>query len=286
MRAREPDRDGFAERDGVKLAYEVFGDDPARPTVVLLPTWQIVHSRHWKAHVPYLARHFRVVTFDGRGTGRSSRPVGARAYTDLECAADVVAVLDATGTDRAVLLALSCGPTWAIHTAADHPDRVSGIVALAPSCGLDVAQPHRETYAWDGEYDTTEGWAKYNRRYWLEGGYDEFAQWFFERMMSEAHSTKQIEDLVGWGHEIEPATLADATAGRLGCDGGSSTQSRRRGGPSPGCASWWWPGRASTRGRCRGPTAPTSGGTSPTCTSTSRRATRRCPRAGSRRAWS
>ncbi len=204
---------------GVKLAYEVFGDEAGRPTVLLLPTWQIVHSRHWKAQVPYLARHFRVVTFDGRGTGRSSRPVGAASYTDLECAADVVAVLDATGTDRAVLVALSCGSTWAVHAAADHPERVSGIVALAPSCGLDVAQPHRESYAWDGVLDTTEGWAKYNRRYWLEGDYDDFVRFFFGRMFSEPHSTKQIEDTSGWGHEIEPATLADTTAGRLGCDG-------------------------------------------------------------------
>ena len=219
MRAREPDSDGFAERDGVKLAYEVFGDDPGRPTVVLLPTWQIVHSRHWKAQVPYLARHFRVVTFDGRGTGRSSRPAGAAAYTNLECAADVVTVLDATATDRAVLVGLSCGATWAVHTAADHPDRVEGLLAIAPSCGLDVAVPEREAYAWDGVYETTEGWAKYNRRYWLEGDYSDFLQFFFGQMFTEPHSTKQIEDTVGWGHEIEPQTLADATAGRLGCDG-------------------------------------------------------------------
>ena len=219
MRAREPDSDGFAERDGVKLAYEVFGDDPGRPTVVLLPTWQIVHSRHWKAQVPYLARHFRVVTFDGRGTGRSSRPAGAAAYTNLECAADVVTVLDATATDRAVLVGLSCGATWAVHTAADHPDRVEGLLAIAPSCGLDVAVPDREAYAWDGVYETTEGWAKYNRRYWLEGDYSDFLQFFFGQMFTEPHSTKQLEDTVGWGHEIEPQTLADATAGRLGCDG-------------------------------------------------------------------
>ncbi len=219
MRAREPDSDGFAERDGVKLAYEVFGDDPGRPTVVLLPTWQIVHSRHWKAQVPYLARHFRVVTFDGRGSGRSSRPAGAAAYTNLECAADVVTVLDATATDRAVLVGLSCGATWAVHTAADHPDRVEGLLAIAPSCGLDVAVPDREAYAWDGVYETTEGWAKYNRRYWLEGDYSDFLQFFFGQMFTEPHSTKQIEDTVGWGHEIEPQTLADATAGRLGCDG-------------------------------------------------------------------
>ena len=131
----------------------------------------------------------------------------------------MVAVLDATETDRAVLVALSCGTTWAVHAAADHPERVEGIVALAPSCGFDIAQPHREAYAWDGEHDTTEGWAKYNRRYWLEGDYDDFVRFFFGRMFPEPHSTKQIEDCVGWAHEIDPATLADATAGRLGCDG-------------------------------------------------------------------
>jgi pimeloyl-ACP methyl ester carboxylesterase/predicted glycosyltransferase len=219
MRAREPDRDGFAERDGVKLAYEVFGDEPDRPTVLLMPTWQIIHSRHWKAQVPYLARHFRVVTFDGRGTGRSSRPVGAAAYTDVECAADAVTVLDATGTAQAVVVALSCGVAWSILAAADHPDRVSGVFAIAPSCGLDVARPRRERARWDGEYDETVPWGPYNRRHWLDGGYDDFVPWFFGLMFTEPHSTKQIEDCVGWAHEIDPETLADATAGRLGCDG-------------------------------------------------------------------
>ena len=49
------------------------------PTVFLrLPTSSLIpHSRHWKAQVPYLSRHFRVVTFDGRGNGRSDRPQGA-----------------------------------------------------------------------------------------------------------------------------------------------------------------------------------------------------------------
>ena len=69
MRARQPDDAGYAERDGVKLRWETFGD--GEPTVALLPTWSIIHSRHWKAQVPYLARHHRVVTFDGRGCGGS-----------------------------------------------------------------------------------------------------------------------------------------------------------------------------------------------------------------------
>src|SRR4051794_30511106 len=71
MRARYPDRTGFIERDGVKIGYEVFGAGPR--TVLLMPSWSIVHSRMWKAQVPYLARHARVVTYDGRGNGLSDR---------------------------------------------------------------------------------------------------------------------------------------------------------------------------------------------------------------------
>ena len=63
-----------------------------------MPTWSVVHSRHWKLQIPYLARQFRVVTFDGRGNGRSDRPADAAAYADAEFVADAIAVLDATGT--------------------------------------------------------------------------------------------------------------------------------------------------------------------------------------------
>ena len=78
-RARYPGVTGYVERDRVRVFYEVYGS--GEPTILLLPTWSIVHSRLWKAQIPYLARHFRVVTFDGRGNGRSDRPVGAAAST-------------------------------------------------------------------------------------------------------------------------------------------------------------------------------------------------------------
>jgi pimeloyl-ACP methyl ester carboxylesterase len=107
MRACQPIHDGYVERAGVKLHYEVFG--AGDPTVVLLPTWSIIHSRHWKLQVPDLARRHRVVTFDGRGNGRSDRPAGIDAYRPTEFAADALAVMEATGTDRAVLVALSAG---------------------------------------------------------------------------------------------------------------------------------------------------------------------------------
>ncbi|WP_202911368.1 alpha/beta hydrolase [Segeticoccus rhizosphaerae] len=220
-RAREPDHEGIVTRDGVTIAYAVHGT--GEPTVLLLPTWALVPSRFWKAQVPYLSRHFRVVTFDGRGSGSSSRPEGAAAYTDEQYAADAAAVLDATATDRAIVVGFSCGVAWSVHLATQHPERVEGLVALAPSCGLSVTASARDHVPWDRLLDTTRGWAKYNKHYWLGGGYDDFVDFFARKMFTEPHSTKQIEDITRWAHETTPQTLADTTAGRLGCDGATCT---------------------------------------------------------------
>jgi pimeloyl-ACP methyl ester carboxylesterase len=71
MRARDPDVEGHVRCDGLNIGYQVFGD--AAPALLLLPTWTIIHSRFWKLQVPYLARHFCVITFDRPGNGRSER---------------------------------------------------------------------------------------------------------------------------------------------------------------------------------------------------------------------
>ena len=131
----------------------------------------------------------------------------------------MLAVLDATGTDRAVLVGFSCGVAWSVHVAAGHPERVSGIVAISPSCGLSIASPGREKYAFDARLDTTRGWAKYNEHYWRSGGYEDFVQFFSGQTFHEPHSTKQVEDFVAWGRNVSADTLADTTAGRLGLHG-------------------------------------------------------------------
>jgi pimeloyl-ACP methyl ester carboxylesterase len=211
MRACQPRSDGYVERDGVKVFYEVFGD--GEPTVLLLPCWSIVHSRHWKAQVPYLARHFRVVAFDGRGNGRSDRPASAAAYADGEFVADAVAVLDAVGTDQAVVAGLSRGGRWAVELAATHPGRVLGAILLDPAVPpLDPPGDPRAVYSFQDELDTSEGWAKFNRHYWLRE-YRDFLEFFASQMFTEPHSTKQREDMVGWGLETTPETLIHTVQG-------------------------------------------------------------------------
>src|SRR5580692_8266983 len=76
-RARYPDVEGFVERDGQRLFFEVYGD--GKETIFLTPTW-LIHSRHWKMQIPYLARHFRVLVMDGLGNGGSDRCRNPRRY--------------------------------------------------------------------------------------------------------------------------------------------------------------------------------------------------------------
>src|SRR5215510_10819789 len=105
-RALAPEQSGFADVDGVRIAYEVFGE--GEETILLLPPWAIVHSRFWKPQVPYLARHFRVVTFDPRGNGRSDRPQTPEAYGPHRTVEDAIAVLDEVGVEDCVPV-VHCG---------------------------------------------------------------------------------------------------------------------------------------------------------------------------------
>ena len=152
MRARHPDTEGFIERGGVKVGYEVFG--AGEPAILLLTSWAIVHARQWKAQVPYLARHFQVITVEGRGTRRAYRPGTAEAYRDREYVDDAIAVLDATGVDRAVVVGLSVGGRHALQLAAWYPERAAGVVAIG------VALPWPTPSGFDETRDTYEGWER------------------------------------------------------------------------------------------------------------------------------
>ena len=208
-RARYPDAEGFVERDGVSIFWERYGE--GEPTILLLPPWSIIHSRCWKMQVPYLSRHCRVLTFDPRGNGRSDRPEKPEAYAESEFAADALEVLDATETERAIVVGFSMGAQRALVLAAEHPERVEALIFIAPALPLGAQTPRaRAANDFDKRLESYDGWAQYNRHFWLEH-YTEFLRFFFSQVYTEPHSTKQIEDSVAWARETTPETLV-ATA--------------------------------------------------------------------------
>jgi pimeloyl-ACP methyl ester carboxylesterase len=204
MRAREPDVEGVVERDGVRIGYAVYGT--GEPTIVLLTSWAIVHMRQWKAQVPYLSRRFRVITVEGRGNGRADRPGSAEAYTDRQYVDDAVAVMDATGVERAVVVGLSLGGRHALQLAAWHPDRAAGVVAIG------TALPWPLPPDFDEPKEHHEGWEKANRHYWL-ADYRGWVEFFMSQVFTEPHSIKQREDGVGWALDTDAETLLLTTPG-------------------------------------------------------------------------
>ena len=209
MHARTPDRTGYSVRSGVRVYWEIFGDhdaDRVGPTVLLLPTWSALPARVWKMQIPYLARHFRVVTFDPRGNGRSDPAPDSEGYADTVLAEDAVAVLDATDTASAVCVGLSMGTGVLLRLAVEHPNRVAGAVFVSPAVGLSESTASEWAPLFDDVRETDEGWAKCNAAYWrrdLAG----FARFFFGEMFPEPHSSKAIDDCVGWMLDAGADTL-------------------------------------------------------------------------------
>jgi pimeloyl-ACP methyl ester carboxylesterase/predicted glycosyltransferase len=199
-RARYPDEAGDIDRDGVRVHWERYGD--GGQAILFLPTWSIIDSRCWKAQVPYFARRHRVVVFDPRGNGRSGRPVDVAAYAEAEFAADAVAVLDASGTESAVIVGLSLGAERGLILASQHPERVDGLIVLGAGVSLAEPTPERaEAFARFHEVRADTGpWHRYNAHYWRRD-FRGFLEFFFAQVFTEPHSTKQIEDCVGWGME-------------------------------------------------------------------------------------
>ncbi|MEA1901893.1 MAG: alpha/beta fold hydrolase [Actinomycetota bacterium] len=207
MRARYPDRDGYIERNGARVYYEVYENEG--PTILLAPTWQAAYSRNWKMQIPYLSRHFRVVTYDAVGNGESDRSLNPERYMMSERVADAIAVLDETDTEKCVAAGLSAGGAFVTVLAAVHPERFDGIIPIAPAHLRSV--PTAElAYGWEhltDEVSDPKDWEKYNINHWRDDWAD-FVEFFFDQCTSQPHSTKLYDDLVGWAMETTGEVIA------------------------------------------------------------------------------
>ena len=120
----------YADSGGVEIAYQVLGEGP--PDIIWLGG-ALTHLELLWEHPAYrrfceqLASFSRLILFDKRGMGLSER---TRVGTLDDRMDDARAVLDATGSERAVLLGVSEGGPMSMVFAATYPERVQALLLV------------------------------------------------------------------------------------------------------------------------------------------------------------
>ena len=115
---------------GTTHVVDVEGPTPDAPTLLLMHGIATTGALTWFSVLDDLRQRYRVVTFDQRWHGRGIR---SENFTLDDSADDAVAVLDALGIERAVVVGYSMGGAGAQVLWHRHPDRVAGLVLCSTS---------------------------------------------------------------------------------------------------------------------------------------------------------
>jgi pimeloyl-ACP methyl ester carboxylesterase/DNA-binding winged helix-turn-helix (wHTH) protein len=204
----------YTQRDDLNIAYQVTGTGP--PDLVLVAGFVSHLMLDWteRRHAHFLRRlgtFSRLIRFDKRGTGMSDRPGD---LPDLETRmGDLVAVMDAARSERAVLFGYSEGGPMSILYAATYPERVDGLVIYssyarrlwAPDYPWGFRPEERARYAEQLEAD----WAwEADMRHMCPNADEELARWWGERCRAatspgaaraliEMNSLVDVRDVLG-----------------------------------------------------------------------------------------
>jgi pimeloyl-ACP methyl ester carboxylesterase len=119
-------------RDGVSLYYEVHGSGPP----LLLTHGYSSTSQMWDGQIEALSKHHKLVVWDMRGHGRSDYPSDPAAYSEALTVADMAALLDAVGADRAIVGGLSLGGYMSLAFYRAYPERVSALLIIDTGPGF------------------------------------------------------------------------------------------------------------------------------------------------------
>lgn len=151
--------------DGVSIAHYTVGS--GENDLVYVPGWVSNIETIWEHELPSrflrgLGSLSRLICFDKRGTGLSDR-VPVSDLPDLPTRADDVrTVLDAVGSERAVLFGVSEGGPMAAWFAATHPDRCRALVLY----GAYAARTPSEDYPWAPSAGTRARWLEFIEKEW------------------------------------------------------------------------------------------------------------------------
>ena len=182
----------YTRSGDVSIAYQVLGDGPI--DLVMAPGWIFHVEVVWEE--PSFERmmrkftpHFRVILFDKRGTGLSDRSIGASSLE--ERMDDIRAVMDAAGSEQAVVMGWSEGGSFGAMFAATYPERTRALIAYAAPAKVRAS----EDYPLGMVDEVAEGFFNYIKEGWGTGlsshfavpskaGDESFLRWFgrYERM--------------------------------------------------------------------------------------------------------
>jgi pimeloyl-ACP methyl ester carboxylesterase len=138
------------ERDGVRLAGQRGGEGPP---VVLLHGLTATRRYVVMGSTALERSGHQVIAYDARGHGASSPAPTPERYTYEELGRDLIAVLDATGVQRAVLAGASMGAHTLLWLALNHPERVAGLVVITPAYGAGEIDDAERLERWDALSD-------------------------------------------------------------------------------------------------------------------------------------
>lgn len=158
-----PTDSGYADVNGLHLYYERYGEGPP---LVLLHGGMLTIELNFAGLIPTLSQTHTVIGVEQQGHGRTAtidRPI---TYPNL--AADVVALLDHLGIERATVLGHSMGGGVALELAAGHPHRISAIVPISASVRPEGSHPDLadpSTYATSPIMPTQQDFADFSEAY-------------------------------------------------------------------------------------------------------------------------
>ena len=139
--------------DGVQLAGDEVGE--GSPVVLLHGLTATRRYVVMGSHALERSGH-RVTAYDARGHGRSSPAASPDAYTYSDLGADLIAVLDDRGIERAVLAGASMGAHTLLWLALHAPERVAGLVVITPAYDPAVNEDEGRLARWDALADGLE----------------------------------------------------------------------------------------------------------------------------------
>ena len=114
---------GMAPVNDVELYYEIHGNG----TPLILLHGGLGHSGHWENQLPVLTEHYKVITVDSRGHGRSTMTEQQISYALMT--SDIIALMDFLKIGKAHVLGWSDGGIIGLDLAINQPDRLIKVIA-------------------------------------------------------------------------------------------------------------------------------------------------------------